>query len=396
MKIAFLTSGGNAPCLNSSIGRIIYNFINSNIVPEFMGYKNGFSGLLRGDSISIPANHSDNELEFYNSLGGSVIGNSRTKLTNIDDCRKKGLIKNNQIPLEVAAEQLIKDKIDILFAIGGDDTNCTAKDLYNYISSKNTSITVIGIPKTVDNDIYPVKRSLGAFTAAEMSSLFFSNIVNENFMGTKHLIIHEVMGRNCGWLTANTAKFYYNMLDEMSTDFIHPFNIGRYGIHGLYIPEIEVDFVKEISRLNHLMENIGCLNIFVCEGSFSDKIAEQLENNGENVEKDAFGHIRLDSIDTGKWLSEILKKEIEIDRVLIQKSGYFARSSKPAEEEVSYISKICDFAFIMSQKNTSGVAGEDERTGKLQVIDFNDIKGDKPFDIGQDWFKELMSKIECS
>ena len=135
MKIAFLTSGGNAPCLNSSIGRIILNFINSDFDSEFIGYKNGFSGLLRGESISIPSKYSDEELEFYNFLGGSVIGNSRTKLTNIDDCISKGLIKSNEEPLEVAAKQLIKDKIDILFVIGGDDTNSTAKDLYNYINS---------------------------------------------------------------------------------------------------------------------------------------------------------------------------------------------------------------------------------------------------------------------
>ena len=245
MKIAFLTSGGNAPCLNSSIGRIILNFINSDFDSEFIGYKNGFSGLLRGESIAIPSRYSDEELEFYNLLGGSVIGNSRTKLTNIDDCISKGLIKSNEVPLEVAAKLLIKDKIDILFVIGGDDTNSTAKDLYNYISSSNEKIIIVGIPKTIDNDIYPVKRSLGAYTAAEKSALFFKNIVNENYMSSKHLIIHEVMGRNCGWLTANTAKFYYEDLDKVESGSIPPFNIKRYGIHGLYIPEMKINFTKE-------------------------------------------------------------------------------------------------------------------------------------------------------
>ena len=52
------------------------------------------------------------------------------------------------------------------------------------------------------------------------------------------------MGRNCGWLTANTAKFYYEDLDKVESGSIPPFNIKRYGIHGLYIPEMKINFTK--------------------------------------------------------------------------------------------------------------------------------------------------------
>ena len=63
------------------------------------------------------------------NFGGSMIGNSRVKLTNVKDCVKRELVKEGQDPLHVAAEQLTKDKIDILHTIGGDDTNTTAADL---------------------------------------------------------------------------------------------------------------------------------------------------------------------------------------------------------------------------------------------------------------------------
>ena len=66
----------------------------------------------------------------------------------------------------------------------------------------------MGLPKTVDNDVFPVAQTLGAWTAAEQSAIFFENIVNENTTSRRQLIIHEVMGRHCGWLTAKSAQDY--------------------------------------------------------------------------------------------------------------------------------------------------------------------------------------------
>ena len=67
---------------------------------------------------------------------------------------------------------------------------------------------MIGLPKTVDNDVYPIRQSLGAWTAAEQGARFFANVVAEHGANPRMLIVHEVMGRNCGWLTAATARSY--------------------------------------------------------------------------------------------------------------------------------------------------------------------------------------------
>ena len=109
MKVAFLTAGGIAPCLTSSIGMLMKKYYDYDNSIEFIGYLHGYKGLLKGDKIAL----SSNNLENINTFGGSLLGNSRVKLTNIDDCLKKGLINDGQIPLEVAADQLIEDKIDI-------------------------------------------------------------------------------------------------------------------------------------------------------------------------------------------------------------------------------------------------------------------------------------------
>ena len=88
-----------------------------------------------GQSISFHKsllNHID---KFY-QFRGSPIGNSRVKLTNVEDCINKKYVKKGEIPLEIAAQQLINDKIDILHTIGGDDTNTTAADLSNFLKKK--------------------------------------------------------------------------------------------------------------------------------------------------------------------------------------------------------------------------------------------------------------------
>ncbi len=138
-------------------------------------------------------------------FGGSPIGNSRVKLTNAKDLVKRGLVAEGDDPLQVAADRLVADGVDVLHTIGGDDTNTTAADLAAYLARHDYGLTVVGLPKTIDNDIVPIRQSLGAWTAAEQGAVFARNIVGEHNSASRMLIVHEVMGRNCGYLTAATA-----------------------------------------------------------------------------------------------------------------------------------------------------------------------------------------------
>ena len=83
----------------------------------------------------------------------------------------------------------------MLHTIGGDDTNTTAADLAAYLRDNDYKLTVVGLPKTIDNDIIPIKQSLGAWTAAEQGARFARNIVAEHNSNSRMLIVHEVMGR---------------------------------------------------------------------------------------------------------------------------------------------------------------------------------------------------------
>ncbi len=392
-KVAILTSGGIAPCLSASIGGLIekYNQLDSNI--EIIGYMHGYRGLLLGKSISFSKEVKENYHVLYN-YGGSPIGNSRVKLTNIEDCVKKGFVSEGEDPLEVAAKQLENDNIDILHTIGGDDTNTMAAALAKHLQESGKSLTVVGLPKTVDNDVIPVKQTLGAWTAAEQGARFFQNIVNENTTSRRQLIIHEVMGRHCGWLTAGTALEYRKLLDDNS--YLPELFVSkeRWDVHAIYIPEIDIDFQKESIRLRKIMDVNDCVNIFLSEGAGMDTIVRELESEGEEVPRDAFGHVRLDDINPGQWFANQFSEALGADKTLIQKSGYFARSAKPGSRDLDLIKKSAFMAAELALQGKSGLVGLDENNnGELGLIDLQLIEGGKEFDTGQSWFSNMLKEI---
>ncbi len=393
MKIAFLTAGGIAPCLSACIGRLIYNFSKLNNRTEMIAYSHGFKGLLLGNTIIIN-NETINNCELLYSLGGSPIGNSRVKLSNIDDCIRKGYIKNGQNPFYISAKQLVKDKIDVLYTIGGDDTNTTAGELAQYLKEQNYDLTVIGLPKTIDNDVYPIKQTLGAWTAAEQGANYFINISNENTTSSRQLIIHEIMGRNCGWLTAATAKEYRRKLKRMNFPSSFIINKKNWDIDAIYIPELKIDFESEVVRLKKCMDNKDTVNIFLSEGAGIQKIVSELKSSGENIKKDAFGHLRLDEINSGNWFANYFSKRINADKVLVQKSGYFSRSSKSNQRDLDLIFKTVDKSIDYALNGKSGVVGIDEfDDDKLHCISFDRIKGGKYFNHKIDWFKSMLKEI---
>ena len=393
MKIAFLTAGGIAPCLSASIGALIEKY--NEIVPkaELLGYLNGYRGLLLGNSIEIPSYVKENPDVLYR-FGGSPIGNSRVKLTNVEDCKKHGYIKEGDLPLGIAANQLVQDKVDILHTIGGDDTNTTASELAQYLSQAGHKLIVVGLPKTIDNDIYPIVQTLGAWTAAEQGAVFFENIANENTTSTRQLIIHEVMGRHCGWLTAATAEAYRNHLD--TKEFLPELLINkeRWDIDAIYIPELTIDFEREVERLKKRMDEKDGVNIFLSEGAGIDTIVHEIEARGEAVPRDAFGHVRLDEINPGQWLASRFSERLGAKKTLVQKSGYFARSAAPNEKDLTLIKQSAYRAVEAALESKSGVVGMDqEKENEISLIDFKRIKGGKQFVVHIPWFTDLLNQV---
>jgi len=392
-KVALLTAGGLAPCLSSAVGGLIERYTEIDPSIEIICYRSGYKGLLLGDSYPVTPEIRA-KAGLMHRFGGSPIGNSRVKLTNVKDCIKRGLVKEGEDPQKVAADQLIKDGVDILHTIGGDDTNIAAADLAAFLSRNNYGLTVIGLPKTVDNDVYPIKQSLGAWTAAEQGARYFRNAVAENNSNPRMLIVHEVMGRNCGWLTAATALEYRKLLDR--EEWLPGLGLSRasYEIHAVFVPEMEIDLAAEAARLRKVMDEVDCVNIFISEGAGVEAIVAELQAKGQEVPRDAFGHIKLDAVNPGKWFGEQFAQMLGAEKTLVQKSGYFARASASNIEDIRLIKSCTDLAVECALRREAGVIGHDEDNGNiLRAIEFPRIKGGKPFDIDTPWFVELLKAI---
>ena len=126
-KVGILTAGGLAPCLSASIGYLIETYTRQAPKVEILCYVNGYMGLLQGKSLKVTAAVRKNWKALVEH-GGSPIGNSRVKLTNVKDCVKRGLVKEGQNPQKVAADQLIKDGVDVLHTIRGMGYTLTEPD----------------------------------------------------------------------------------------------------------------------------------------------------------------------------------------------------------------------------------------------------------------------------
>lgn len=392
-KVALLTAGGLAPCLSASIAGLIERY--SKLAPEIeiVCYRGGYKGLLLGDSL-IVGQEERVLAPILRQHGGSPIGNSRVKLTNVKDCVKRGLVREGQNPLQVAADQLVRDGVDVLHTIGGDDTNTTAADLAAYLAKNNYELTVIGLPKTIDNDVIPIRQSLGAWTAAEQGALFFERVVAEHGANPRMLIIHEVMGRNCGWLTAATAREYFQRLDRTPLAPGLGLTRDRLAVHGLYLPELSLDIAAEAKRLKAIMDRVGNVNLFISEGAGVDSIVAEMTARGQEVPRDAFGHVKLDAVNPGKWFGEQFSKMLGAEKVLVQKSGYFSRAAPANAADLALIQQCCEYAVECALRRESGVVGQDEERGDtLRAIEFARIKGGKPFKPDVAWFPDLLRAI---
>lgn len=392
-KVAMLTAGGFAPCLSSAIGGLIESYTQVAPEVEIIAYRYGYEGLLKGDSITVTPTVRQHAA-VLETFGGSPIGSSRVKLTNAADLVKRGLVVDGVDPLEAAADRLTADGVDVLHTIGGDDTNTTAADLAAFLASNGHQLTVVGLPKTIDNDIIPIRQSLGAWTAAEQAARFAQNVIGEHNSGSRMLLVHEVMGRHCGWLTAAAAQAYREWLDTRS--WLPDIGLSReaWEVHGLYVPEAIFDLETEAQRLKETMDRIGSVNLFISEGAGMDTILTEMERSGEQVARDPFGHVKIDKINPGAWFGSKFAERLDAHKVLVQKSGYFSRSAAPNQRDLELIKSMTDLAVESALRGEPGVIGQDEERGdELRAIEFERIRGGKPFDISAPWFSALLDSI---
>ena len=180
-KIAFLTSGGDSPGMNACIRAIVKSCFHYEIQP--IGIREGFNGVMHGDFWQMTYNDVNNIIQ----MGGTILGTARSEEFKDINKRKAGL------------DYLIKEQIDALIVIGGDGSFKGAHAI-----STEIGIPVIGIPATIDNDMYGTDQTIG-FDTAINTVVEAVDKIRDTASSHKRIFFVEVMGRDSGSLALKSA-----------------------------------------------------------------------------------------------------------------------------------------------------------------------------------------------
>ena len=184
MKVGILTAGGDCPGLNAAIrgvGKTLLLKYNAKVY----GISSGFLGLIENDIFEL----SESDLSGILTLGGTILGTSR----------EKPFKKSKHFLQEIDKPAIIKENydklgLDCIVCIGGNGTQKTASKLSKY------GINVVGMPKTIDNDIYGTEQTFGFHSAVEIATEAIDRL-HTTANAHKRVMIIELMGHNAGWLT---------------------------------------------------------------------------------------------------------------------------------------------------------------------------------------------------
>ncbi len=270
-------SGGPTSVINSSLAGVIDGCIKAEEIDRVYGAVYGIEGVLNENIIDLTDKFSnEDELKLLKVTPASYLGSCRRKLK--DEFKE-------------IFDVFEKYDIGYFFYIGGNDSMDTVMKLSHYAKDNNIPVKIVGVPKTIDNDLEITDHTPGFGSAAKFVATTIKEIAHDADVYDKTLVtIIETMGRNAGWLTAASALARDGIIDAP---------------HLIYLPEIDFDvdkFIVDIVALSKTRKNIV---VVVSEG-ISDKNGEYILNLYKDTGKDAFGHTMLSGV--CGILADIVKK----------------------------------------------------------------------------------------
>jgi 6-phosphofructokinase 1 len=186
-RAAIVTCGGLCPGLNNVIRSLVLQLHHHYGVPEVLGIRYGYSGLLP-DTPAPPISLTPDVVSGIHYRGGTILGTSR-----------------GPVPVEVALESLAQRKVNMLFCIGGDGTQKGAHRIAEEALRRKLQLAVVGIPKTIDNDIAWVWRSFGYFTALDRAADVITCAHVESKSSPNGISLVKLMGREAGFIAAGAS-----------------------------------------------------------------------------------------------------------------------------------------------------------------------------------------------
>ena len=212
MNIAVAQSGGPTCAINASLVGVFKQAVKTPQIDAVFGSLNGIEGIINDQLIDLKLVIKTNEdMELLRQTPSTVLGSCRYKLPDVEEGGET---------YERILNCLEKHRIEAFFYIGGNDSMDTVAKLSDYLAARNSKIRVIGIPKTIDNDLPVTDHTPGFGSAAKYVAATVQEIIRDSSVySIESVTIVEIMGRHAGWLTASTCVLRAN--DEIAPHLIY-------------------------------------------------------------------------------------------------------------------------------------------------------------------------------
>lgn len=278
-------SGGPTVAINASLAGIIHNVMTSNLFGTIYGSVNGITGILEDRIMNLTELFAKEDLiHTLKTSPAMYLGSCRYKLPSV---------KEQSEIYELIFQKFEELQIGAFFYIGGNDSMDTVSKLSEYANSIGSDIKVIGVPKTIDNDLCMTDHTPGFGSAAKYVATSILEIAHDTYIyKLKSVTIVEIMGRDAGWLTAASV-------------------LARNGYsnapHLIYLPEVAFDKEQFLRDVEEKLNTIDNVIIAVSEG-IKDKMGCYI--SATKSKGDQFGHSQLSG--AGRYLEYLIKERIGV------------------------------------------------------------------------------------
>ena len=371
MNIAVAQSGGPTCAINASLLGVYKQALKESSIEHIFGSINGIEGIINDNLVELNSViRTDEDMELLKQTPSTCLGSCRYKLPNASESKEI---------YDKIVSCFERHGIGAFFYIGGNDSMDTVAKLSEYIKDLGKDIKIIGIPKTIDNDLELTDHTPGFGSAAKYVATSIQEIIRDSSVySIDSVTIIEVMGRHAGWLTASSCVLRAN---------------GEYAPHLIYLPESKISINKFLDDVRKARQVHKAVIVAVSEGVKLEKMNSEVDY-GKGV-VDSFGHEMLSGI--GKILENEVSREIgckvrSIELNVMQRCSSHISSKTDIDEA----KKIAEHAVIAAVNGQSGKMMSFKRltnipyTVTIETVDAKDVANKERF------FPKEWINAECN